>query len=72
MHAEADDRLFEKLYEIIDNPVLDDKHQEISSFLRGVCSETFDVENLTVDNIGTWNKNFDQVLNCLIKTVKPA
>jgi hypothetical protein len=56
MRTEADDRLFEKLCEVIDNWILDDKHQQISSFLRGVCSETFDVKNLKVDSIGIWNK----------------
>ena len=72
MHAKADNRFFERLDEVIDNSDLDDKHREICSFLRGVCSKTFDEKNLTVDNIGIWNKKLDQVFNGLIKTDKPA
>jgi hypothetical protein len=54
-----------KLDEILCNPGLEEEHQEVFSFIKGLTDKGPNHNDLTAETINHWNKKFDDVLRQL-------
>jgi hypothetical protein len=54
-----------RLHEIPDNPAVEDRYQEVFSFVKTITDKDLNPQDLTAEDIERWNRKFDEVLGQL-------